>query len=125
MKNPSLKRVAQTGLAVTLFAGALAVTPAAAYAANNSKSCDVAFTSCTTGSIPAEQPGHWVNWDVQTGGCGADWKMVDAGNGVTVGSGHVGSSSARNGWIGGLYGSYYLKVYNTCWDANGIISNFD
>jgi len=101
--------------------------PTAAMAANDSAHCyNVNSTGCTTTSIPAETPGHWVNYSVDAGPiCGADWKVVDAGNGVTVGSGHVNRNSHAGSWIPGLYSRYYLRVYNSCPGSQGTISNFD
>ena len=116
-------------LLLAAVAGGVATlaVPTAAMAANNSAHCyNVNSIGCTTSSIPAETPGHWVNYSVDAGPiCGTDWRVIDAGNGVVVGSGHVNRNSHAGSWIPGLYGSYYLRVLNGCPGSQGTISNFD
>jgi hypothetical protein len=120
------KRLVQAVLAVAMTIGIVA-TGTPAFADATVKTCTIASlfgTSCSTGSVPPSS-GHTVNWEVDTVYCGAHWQVIDAGNGVQVGGGDVGSG-VHTGWtISGLYSSagYYTRITNSCWPTYGRISN--
>ncbi|MFI1997070.1 hypothetical protein [Actinoplanes sp. NPDC020271] len=86
--------------------------------------CDVVFFSCDTKPIPAEKPGNWVNYYIETDICSADWKMIDTENGHVVKSGHTDSGSYEDGRVNTLYSSYYLTI-DSCWGSVALIGNFD
>lgn len=82
-------------------------------------------SGCTSGSISANSSGHFIDYWVMGGTFPcfeADYRIVDAANGVTVRSGHVGSGST-SGRVPGLYSRYYIRITNSCWDAEANIDN--
>ncbi|MET8159346.1 hypothetical protein ABZT47_23500 [Sphaerisporangium sp. NPDC005289] len=85
--------------------------------------CNVGTSSCTTQTIPANS-GHWIKWSVENAlWDDSDYVIYDADNGAIVGQGYIGTGKSRGGTINGLYGRYYLKVYNSSWDTIGVLWN--
>jgi hypothetical protein len=115
--------LASIGAAIAIGGTLTGVTPA--FAAFNKSSCDVALTQCKTANIPAHSTQHWVHVDVLASAvCSAGWRVVDASNDAVVASGTVGRNGTVSQTIYGLYGSYHLTVFNTCFDSTGIITNY-
>ncbi|GAA1262955.1 hypothetical protein GCM10009677_13250 [Sphaerisporangium rubeum] len=86
--------------------------------------CNVGTYSCNTDIIPANGSGHWVKWSVENAAWDdSNYAVYDADNGAIVGQGYIGTGNSRSGRIDGLYGRYYLKVYNSSWDTIGILWN--
>jgi hypothetical protein len=81
-------------------------------------------SSCSTGSVKPNASYHFVDWRVVSSTCSANWRVVDAGNGVTVGSGSVPNGRTQTGSIYGLYSQagYYLTV-SSCYAGGGSINN--
>lgn len=99
--------------------------PSPAHAAAAYCTVGIGATSCTSGALAANSSGHYLTYDVMGGTfpCfSADWKIYDVSNNVTVRSGHVGSGST-SGRVTGLYGTYKIRITNSCWDAEAIIGN--
>ncbi|MFF0249925.1 hypothetical protein [Streptosporangium sandarakinum] len=80
-------------------------------------------SGCTTATIPASSA-HEIHFYAEGGFfCAqADIQIIDAGNKVVVYHRHIGAGTV-SGTVGGLYGSYYLRVYWSCGGASGKISN--
>lgn len=102
----------------------LTLTPASAQAATASCYVGVGSSSCSSGSIPADAAEHYIYFSVRGGlTCArADFRIIDSGNGAVVYSRHVGAGVA-SGYVRGLYGSYYLRVINSCGGGGGKIEN--
>ncbi|MFF7969461.1 hypothetical protein ACFZC3_29465 [Streptomyces sp. NPDC007903] len=85
--------------------------------------CSVSGSSCTTATVPANSA-HQLNYRVEGGFfCAqADFQIIDAQNKAVVYHRHVGGGTVR-GTLGGLYGSYYLRIYWSCAGGNGSIWN--
>ena len=120
-----IRTVSAGAAAAALF---LIVAPTQAQAANESKSCEVAATSCSTGSISPNALNHYVNVDVSTSfACSSDWAVYDTVLNVRVANGHVGRDAVGSALIGSLShpltNKYKLTLSNTCWDTDGVISN--
>jgi hypothetical protein len=117
------RKLLYTGIVVVVATTALGIaSPASAH--DESSYCTVTFTSCTTGSIHSSGWGYHIHIAVMGGvACGADFRLVDAVNGITVYTGHTGTGWTNKN-VFGLYSRYYLRVYNTCWDAEGQINNY-
>jgi len=114
-------------LAAAIVIGIMA-TATPAYADATIRTCTITLlwgTSCTTGTVLPNSGTHSVNWEVDTVYCTAHWQVIDAQNGVQVGSGNVGQDERRSSTIVGLYSpvGYYLRVSNSCYATYGKISN--
>jgi len=90
-------------------------------------SCTVApiTTSCHSGAIRSNGNGHYINYVIGSSPVrGTDWQVKDHDNGVIVRQGHLGVNSAdTSGRIPGLFGAYFVFVFNTTFDAFGGIDN--
>jgi len=85
--------------------------------------CNVFSYDCATETIPSST-GHWIEWGVENAQWDdSNWVVYDADNGAIVGQGYIGTGNSRSGRINGLYGRYYLYVYNSSWDTIGWIHN--
>jgi hypothetical protein len=117
----SITRAATVCAAVTM---GLAFAPGIAQAATASCYVSVGSSSCNSGNIAANPTAHNIYFSVRGGlTCArADFQIIDAGNGVVVYSRHVGAGVA-SGYVSGLYGSYFLHVYNSCGGGGGKIEN--
>lgn len=116
-------------LAASVVGVAAFTAPQAAQAsalAYDTGSCDVTFSSCNTRSIPSHATQHWIEITVSTSlFCGANFQLIDSSNGAVVATGSIGANRDVSGTVYGLYGSYYLHVYNSCWDTTGVIANWN
>ncbi|SCL13025.1 hypothetical protein GA0070616_0103 [Micromonospora nigra] len=78
------------------------------------------YRTCTTGSIPANSSGHFIDVRVGPACQGSPWKVWDTVTGVTVASGKDDASRR----ISGLYGrSYKAKLTDACWRDKISIDN--
>lgn len=91
--------------------------------ASTEANCSVGNNSCTTATIPANSA-HQLNYRVEGGFfCAqADFQIIDADNKAVVYHRHVGGGVV-SGTLGGLYGSYYLRIYWSCAGSSGSIWN--
>ncbi|MEU5881019.1 hypothetical protein [Spirillospora sp. NPDC047279] len=122
------KRLRTAGVVSCAAVLTVGVWAAPAHAAIAECTVFYAWTTCSTPTIPANAGLHFV--DVFTHEsfppnpiCNAGeirWKLIDADNGVVVGSGS-GDTRTR---IGGLYGRYYGRL-DTCPRMRMAIDNTD
>jgi hypothetical protein len=95
----------------------------------NSGSCriNIVTTSCKTSPIiRSNGVGHYVNYRI-TGNSlrasGEDWQVVDADNGRVVRSGDLGFQEGTSGRVPGLFGAYYVFVFNAAPGGGADIDN--
>ena len=77
--------------ALALCIGIVAIAQPA-YAASSASSCSTGLfqSQCKTGSVAANSSGHWVDVYIDLMPFdGVSWRVVDDGNGNTVGSGNL------------------------------------
>ena len=124
---PSAKRagiVLASVAAAAVTTGAARADTLAAVAASTYAHCEVALggTGCVTAPISASAT-HHIHMSVLGGSvCGVDFQLINASTGRVVYTAHGGTSwSDRDAYS--LNGSYYLKLANTCWDAEGNIDS--
>jgi hypothetical protein len=107
---------------LSVAAAAMLGLPASpAGAAWTSCTVDPWSTSCTSGTTSANVAGQYIDYSVRGGAfpCySADYRIVDAANGQTVRSGHVGADGIADR-LHGVYTRYYIGIFNSCWDAEG------
>ncbi|WP_329082560.1 MULTISPECIES: hypothetical protein [unclassified Streptosporangium] len=115
-------RVLAAGLAAGLAASALWTGTAQAATTVNCV-VNAGNSGCITATIPASSA-HKINFYAEGGFfCAqADIQIIDAANKAVVYHRHIGAGTV-SGTVGGLYGSYYLRVYWSCGGASGKISN--
>ncbi|MFC7762134.1 hypothetical protein ACFQY4_31895 [Catellatospora bangladeshensis] len=82
------------------------------------------FRSCETDDIPAHSSQHWVTFAATAVSDDAAYKVIDSGNGVVVASGTIKRDAVVERTIYGLYGRYYLRLYNARPHSYGTIQNY-
>jgi hypothetical protein len=118
--------LAMAAAATIAAGGAAGAAPAsgAVPAASTFARCEVPLggSGCVTAPISANAT-HHIHLSVLGGAvCGVDFQLINASTGRVVYSAHGGTSwSDRDAYS--LNGSYYLKLSNTCWDAEGNIDS--
>jgi hypothetical protein len=123
LKTRSITNAARAATLGAAAAIGLALTPGIAQAATSSCSVSYGSSGCTSGVVAADSD-HYIYYSVRGGlFCAqADFEVIDAGNGAIVKRRHVGAGVA-SGYVYGLYGRYYLRIYNSCGGAAGKIEN--
>jgi hypothetical protein len=112
-----MRRFRQLGAVMVVLAATMLLTTSPAGAANSSFCwLDWGVESCTSGPLASSSlhdiyvhlvPDH-------SGITDTTWRAYDAANGVTVGSGALGSTERRVR-ISGLYGRYKVELRCTDW----------
>jgi hypothetical protein len=90
-------------------------------------SCTVApvvFTSCKTPTIRANGLTHDINYGALAAITNStDWQLKDADNGTIIRQGHLPRNGSLTGTTTGLFGAYYMFVFNTRFDTLALIDN--
>ncbi|GAA0370297.1 hypothetical protein GCM10009530_20510 [Microbispora corallina] len=121
--NKLFKTLVRGASVAALVAGVSTV--AALPASADSTSCTVTTSYCSTAIIPSWVGRNYIKWnlDSSVSGIGCSWEVWDYQTGVLVGSGRIGAFRHGSGQINGLYGLYWMQLYNCGPSAFGWISN--
>jgi hypothetical protein len=114
----SRKATAGGVLLAVIVALVTVVSSQPAYAAGDDCTIPPFWTTCTTDTVQAATDNYvWFEIDACDGGWLApspEWRVVDAGNGVTVSSGKLAKGHTIKKKVTGLFSRYYLRL-----DAGG------